>query len=341
VTVFKLSCLAKTYGTRTVLDIEHLEIEGERIYGLLGPNGAGKTTLLNILGFLERPDAGRLHYRSRLVNFHESTLQALRREVVVLDQHPIMFTTSVHKNVEFGLKIRGIPKNERADIVGQALDLVGMGAFANAAAHRLSGGETQRVALARALALSPRVFLCDEPTSNVDVENQAIILQILQRINAEKNITIVFTTHDRVQAARLAHHILVLDHGRIVPTLYENVFSGRIISRDGSHIRLDLGGNTLVVPASGGMTSNSPEVRILIDARRIALVARQPGGGDPNAFEGRVVALSQESEYVRVSADLGIALNLVLPVDLYRRSPLTIGQAITVGIPPEAVQVVG
>jgi tungstate transport system ATP-binding protein len=339
-TVFKLSRLSKTYGRRTVLDIEDLEIEAQRVYALLGPNGAGKTTLLNILGFLERPDAGQLHYRSRLINFAESALQALRREVVVLDQHPIMFTTSVYKNVEFGLKIRGFPREQRADIIREALDLVGMGAFANSAAHRLSGGETQRVAIARALALSPRVFLCDEPTSNVDVENQEIILDILQRINAEKNCTIVFTTHDRSQATRLAHHILFMDHGRLRPAFYENILSGRILSRDASHIRLDLGGNHLQVSASEELKFKSSEVRILIDARMISLVDPQGKDLGPNTLQGKVVALSQENEHIRVLADLGIALNLLLPIDRYQRRPLTIGADITVGIPSEAVQLV-
>ena len=339
-TVFKLSRLTKSYGPRTVLDIEQLEIEERGVYALLGPNGAGKTTLLNILGFLERQDGGSLQYRSQPVNFTESILQTLRREVVVLDQHPIMFSTSVYKNIEFGLKIRGIPEKERTGIILDALDLVGMGDFANQAAYRLSGGETQRVALARALALSPRVFLCDEPTSNVDVENQAIILDILQRINVEKNSTIVFTTHDRSQATRLAHHVLVLDHGRIVPTLYENVFCGRILSRDATRIRLGLGGASLLVPAFEDLPTSSSEVRILIDARMICLEDRQSTDGAHNAFQAKVVALSRENQHIRILADLGFALNILLSVDAYNLRPLTIGQDIGVAIPPEAVQLV-
>lgn len=165
--IYKVTDLIKIYGSRTVLDIAYLEIEKEQIYALLGANGAGKTTLLNILGLLEAPTAGQIYYRARPVTFSESALQALRKEIVLVSQHPILFTTTVFKNLEFGLKIRKIDKKERVRIIDESLDLVGMREFSNAPAQHLSGGETQRVAIARALALSPRVFLCDEPTSSV------------------------------------------------------------------------------------------------------------------------------------------------------------------------------
>jgi len=213
--VYNISQLTKVYGNRTVLDIPLLEIEKGSIYALLGPNGAGKTTLLNILGFLEPPTTGNIFYRLHPVQFSESHLQPLRKVVVMVGQHPILFTTTVYKNIEFGLKIRRIPKKERDLIIEESLDLVGMRHFAQAPAHRLSGGETQRVAIARALAVNPEVLLCDEPTSSVDAENQVAIINILRQINGIKKITIVFTTHDRFQVTSLAHHILFLDHGKL------------------------------------------------------------------------------------------------------------------------------
>ncbi len=110
--IYTVSDLIKIYGSRTVLDIPYLEIEKEQIYALLGANGAGKTTLLNILGLLEAPTAGQIQYRSRPVNYSESALQTLRKEIVLVNQHPILFTTTVFKNLEFGLKIRKIDKKE-------------------------------------------------------------------------------------------------------------------------------------------------------------------------------------------------------------------------------------
>ena len=104
--LYVLSKITSKYGSRTVLDIPLMEIEKGKIYALLGPNGAGKTTLLNILAFLEAPATGDVFYHSTLVSFLESYLQNLRREVVMIDQRPILFTGTVYKNVEFGLKIQ-------------------------------------------------------------------------------------------------------------------------------------------------------------------------------------------------------------------------------------------
>ncbi|OEU64773.1 MAG: hypothetical protein BBJ57_07930 [Desulfobacterales bacterium PC51MH44] len=221
--LYALSKITRKYGSRTVLDIPLMEIEKGKIYALLGPNGAGKSTLLNILGFLEVPTTGDMLYRSETVNFSESSLQNLRREVVMIDQHPILFTSTVYKNVEFGLKIRRIPQKKRKIIIEETLDLVGMSNFIQAQAHKLSGGETQRVALARALAVSPEVLLCDEPTSNLDVENQAAIINTLKQINEQRKITIMFTTHYMYQVSSLAHHTFFLDHGKLTTEIHGNI----------------------------------------------------------------------------------------------------------------------
>ena len=214
--LYRLSKLKKIYQNRTVLDIPFLEIDQGKVYAMMGPNGAGKTTLLNILGFLEAPTSGSVQFGARPVRFAEPSIQALRKDVVMVDQHPILFTTTVYKNLEFGLKVRKIVKSERERMINEALEMVGMRSFAQAQAHRLSGGETQRVALARAFAVSPKVLLCDEPTANVDEENQVIILRILRQINELKGISILFTTHDRSQASSLAQETLLIRRGRIL-----------------------------------------------------------------------------------------------------------------------------
>jgi tungstate transport system ATP-binding protein len=236
VILYHLSQLRKTYHGRTVLDIPFLEIEGGRIYALMGPNGAGKTTLLNILGFLDAPGSGSVRFCSHPVQFTAPALQALRKAVIMVDQHPILFTTTVYKNLEFGLKVRKIAKRDRARTIAESLEMVGMQDFAQAPAHRLSGGETQRVALARAFAVAPKVLLCDEPTANVDEENQAIILRILKQINEQKKITILFTTHDRAQAAALAQQTVFLNRGKITThapesNLYHSPISAKLLPK--------------------------------------------------------------------------------------------------------------
>ncbi len=192
-----------------MLDLPEISFEKGRIYGLMGPNGSGKTTLLHILSFLDTPTSGELFYENQPVSFKEKTL-ALRREVVLVDQHPIMFTSSVYKNVEFGLKIRKIPKFERQKIIEECLDRVGMREFIHADAPHLSGGETQRVAIARALACSPKVMLFDEPTASVDVTHQAVIENIILDLRHDRGVDCIFSTHDRFQASKLADEIISL-----------------------------------------------------------------------------------------------------------------------------------
>ncbi|MBW2348580.1 MAG: ATP-binding cassette domain-containing protein [Deltaproteobacteria bacterium] len=206
--LFRLRGLRRVYGDRTVLDIPELDFREGAICALLGPNGSGKTTLIEILALLRSPTEGILRYRDKLVDFSSGDLHALRREIVMVGQNPVLFSTTVQKNLDFGLKVRKVPKRQRAVRIDEALDLVGMRDFAQADATALSGGETQRVAIARALVCSPRVMLLDEPTSNVDAENQAVIERILGEINRVKGIFVLFATHDLDQAARLSLEVV-------------------------------------------------------------------------------------------------------------------------------------
>ncbi len=214
--IYEISDLTRTYDKRIILDIPFLEIEDGKIYALKGANGAGKTSLLEILAFLETPTRGKLFYKKSPVNFSsKSSLLRLRKNVALVEQSPILFTGSVYRNVEFGLRVRKMEKQKRRRIVKRSLARVGMLKFARAPAHRLSGGETQRVALARAIAVLPKVFLCDEPTSSVDAESRTAIIDILRRVNEQEKTTVIFSTHDHDQSLGIAHHSLTLDCGKI------------------------------------------------------------------------------------------------------------------------------
>ena len=336
-TVYTLQNLVKTYATRNVLDIDSLDIEANRIYALLGPNGAGKTTLLNILAFLEKPTQGRMQFRSKPVQFTDLSMQKLRKKVVVVEQHPILFTTTVFKNVEFGLKVRNIPRKRRSRIVEDVLELVGMRSFSQAQAHRLSGGETQRVALARALAVAPKVFLCDEPTASVDIENQGAILGILRQINAEKKITIIFTTHDRSQTASLAHHTLMLNQGRLVPTTYENLFQAELQNAPNGGMECVIQSQLTVSLSAQSAGNRIGRVRLYIDPEKIELAVRKNGQSHRNAITGRVVSAAEENGRVRLQVDAGMIIHVLMRGDDYAKIRLAAGDLVQVRIHSEAI----
>ena len=336
--LYRLSSVTRVFEDRTVLDIPHLNIEEGGRLALLGPNGAGKTTLLEILAFLERPATGAIDFRSKPVDFSRQELLRLRKQVVMVSQNPILFTTTVAKNVAFGLNVRKIRGKERRRRVADALEQVGMTSFAGAMAHRLSGGETQRVALARALAVSPRVLLCDEPTANVDAEHQAGILRILKEINEGRGISVIFTTHDRRQAATLARETLFLHRGQLAAAGQENVFSAILKSgRDGRGLCQIENGPRLSLPYDG-VSAVQRKVRIEIDPTRLVLGPEAEGRTSENRFAGKVLQVAEERGRIWCVVDIGVWLGLSLSDTVYRRLRPLVGDTVSVQIPSDAVR---
>ena len=335
--LYRLHALKKIHAGRILLDIEHLEIEPGSIYGLLGANGAGKTTLLQMLAFLDHPCSGKIEFRGEKVRFAEKDLQLLRRDVIMVDQHPILFSGTVRSNLDFGLKIRKIVKKEREKIIDRYLDLVDMRSFKKELAQGLSGGETQRIALARALCLAPKVFLCDEPTSSVDVENQNALTAILRQVNEQEKISIIFTTHDRLQAASLAQHTLVLDHGRLVDSLYENFFSC-VLKKEKSGLFCHINGEVRLFLPESTAVKEPGRYKVFIDPKSIEVVmtgTEKPADAD---MHGRVVQLMEEGELIRIVVKSSIMVNVLMPKKRYGELPLKISDKVRLLVNPEKLR---
>lgn len=336
--LYSLSKLKRIYGDRTVLDISLLDIEPEKIYTLIGPNGAGKTTLLNILAFLEDPDQGAISFNSSPVHFSDKTLRQLRQRVVLVDQYPILFTGPVWKNIEFGLKIRKIPKKKRKGIVEEVLEMVGMQNFVNADAHKLSGGETKRVALARALAIRPEVLLCDEPTANVDAENQEIILNILERSNRENKLSLIFATHYLSQAQRLADHTIILQNGKLSGTARENIFTAEMVDSSGDGLLWQIGGVHSLVTYEKQPDQLLQKVKIFIDPKKIQLVsATDVPAKERNLWRGNICKIEMENGWVRVTIDTGLRLDILLQKEIYIEQPYHVGENVTLHITDDSL----
>jgi tungstate transport system ATP-binding protein len=335
--LYRLTDVCQRYKDQTVLEIDHLEIEPGRIHALLGPNGAGKTTLLNLLAFLEAPIRGSILFCGRTVVYSRSEILLLRRQVVLVDQHPIMFSTTVTNNIEFGLKIRKINKPTRLRAIDEVLETVGLQHYKQAAAHELSGGETQRLALARALALNPAVLLCDEPTASVDVENQVIIGTLLQQINADRGTTIVFTTHDRLQAASLAERTLVLEKGRPVPTTHENSYACTFSSRRNGTFFCRLHGQVSIPVATDAVAlPTATNGRVYIDPEKITLIRRDtlPLGSD---VTGTIVLIMAEGDKIRIIVQIGVLMVVLMDRTTYERQRPAIGETVALHFAADAV----
>ena len=215
--VFRCEGLQKRYGSRSVLQLEALDVRAGEILAILGPSGAGKSTLLKLLSFLESPSAGKMYYSGRTISDADVPLQ-IRREVTLVMQAAQLLKRSVATNIEYGLRLRGISPRDPA--VGQYVDRVvqrlGLGALLEQSADTLSGGEKQRVALARALVLKPRVLLLDEPTSNLDPYHIQLIESMVAESHIAEGMTIVMVTHNIFQAKRLADRVALLIDGQLI-----------------------------------------------------------------------------------------------------------------------------
>ncbi len=202
-----------------VLEKINLEVQNGEFICILGPSGCGKSTLLNIIAGLEKPTEGKVFLNGREV------LSPGPDRVVMFQESALFPWLKVIDNVEFGMKIRGVPKKERNERALKYLKMVHLTKFKDVYVHQLSGGMKQRVALARALTLDSEVLLMDEPFAALDSQTKNILLLELQRIWWETKKTIIFVTHNIEEAVLLADKVVVMSSN---PGKIKKVFEIRL-----------------------------------------------------------------------------------------------------------------
>ena len=214
--------LSKKYqsGGAELIVFEHLNLDVERgeMLALVGESGSGKSTLLHLLGGLDRPSSGTIHYGSREISGLADTEQAdfRNREIgFVWQVHYLLPEFTAEENVMMPLLIRGWPRERAASESIARLNEVGLRARASHRAGELSGGEQQRVVLARALVGKPSVLLADEPTGNLDFRTGEMIFELLEGLHQSHQLTSVFVTHN-LSFARRCSRVLGMDKGGLV-----------------------------------------------------------------------------------------------------------------------------
>lgn len=201
------------YGKNTVLDTFDLTVEPGEVMALLGPSGSGKTTALRAVAGFVRPVSGRVFIGDRDV----TGLPPHQRGIgMVVQQYALFPHMRVEDNVAFGMKAQKVAKAEIPGRVAEALEMTGMASYAKRFPRELSGGQQQRVAIARALAIRPGVLLLDEPLSALDAQLRSGMLGELARLHRElPDVSILYVTHDQVEALTLADRIAVMDKARL------------------------------------------------------------------------------------------------------------------------------
>ena len=207
-----LNGIGKRFGDQWILRDLNLQVREGECVALLGPSGCGKSTALRLIAGLERQDEGSIELDGARLD----TIPAERRRIAMVFQSYALFPhLSVRENLNLGLKIRGVAPTQRQQRINSVLDTVRLKEMADRRPQQLSGGQRQRVALARALLRDPRVYLLDEPMSNLDAQLRDELRPELRQLILQGSQPVVYVTHDQQEAMALANRIAVLKAGRI------------------------------------------------------------------------------------------------------------------------------
>jgi iron(III) transport system ATP-binding protein len=215
----RIENLSKHYGAQTemaaVADLS-LDIKDNQFVTLLGPSGCGKTTTLRLIAGYLTPDAGTIRVGDRLVSAPDKVVPPEERGMgMVFQNYAVWPHKTVFENVAFGLRVRGVSRDESRQRVAKVLELVNLTGFETRYPNELSGGQQQRVALARSLVVEPEILLLDEPLSNLDAKLRERMRWELKALQRRTGITFVYVTHDQSEALALSDQIAVMHRGRL------------------------------------------------------------------------------------------------------------------------------
>lgn len=325
---YQLSQIEVRHSGEKVLDIDNLELATNQCSALLGENGAGKSTLMNLLAFVQQPSRGEIKL------FGESTGGELnsqqRKRIGYVAQQPFLLAGSIKDNLTLALKLQHIAKQQHPRLIDEALSIVNLTARADQNATTLSGGELKRAAIARAIVYQPDILLLDEPFSHLDQRHIHQLETTIRSFADQQGKTVIFSSHDRLQALALAESSINLVAGRVTTTPLLNLFHGHCIED-----RFDTGKMQIYI------AEPCPQARhIAIDPREI-VISDQPltHSSMLNRFQGRLIQTTEEAGHIRLLIECGERFHAVITATSMKNLSLQLGNTVWVNFKASAVNV--
>ena len=354
--LFEAINLTQKYELREVVKNVNLRIDKGEVFTMVGPTGAGKTTLIRILDLLERPFSGRLLSDGvDILSGRNYQLEA-RRRMAYVQQRPLVFTMNVFDNVACGLKWRHVKSDVIRHKTEAALERVGMADYKNRLAKTLSGGETQRIAIARALVVEPEVLFLDEPTANMDSVSVEKIETVLTHIINERKITIIMTTHNMLQAQRMASRLGVLINGQLMQTGsvsdifnqpqnkevaefvgVENILRGVVEQKDNEIVRIAVNNEKITAVSNLNV---GEAVDVLVRPEVIVFSSSGEAGSARNVFKCRVCKINTLGALVRIEVMCGFPLLGVITTQAAQELNISIGKELYASFKATAIHVI-
>lgn len=346
-----IDSIGVSYGANRVLNDINLDVRPGEFFALLGPSGCGKTTLLRLIAGFANADSGDIRIAGQSI----SHLPPWKRDVgMVFQSYALWPHMSVARNVAFGLEERRIPKSEIADSVRAALDLVGLGSYAERKPAQLSGGQQQRVALARTIAIEPKILLLDEPLSNLDAKLRVQVRRELRELQQRLGLTTILVTHDQEEANTICDRVAVMNHGVVQQVgrpkdVYEqpnnlfvanflgtaNIVEGRMVSAGQQRLFEAADGLRLPIPPGADVPAGA---RMVFRPQDLRIAPVGEANADVATIAGEVIFCEFLGASVRYNVRAG-ATDLAVDMPFHAGDTLhAIGQPVTLSLAASSVR---
>ncbi|NYT04024.1 MAG: ABC transporter ATP-binding protein [Candidatus Methanofastidiosa archaeon] len=346
-----IESLSNNWGDFTLKNIS-LDIRESEYFVILGPTGAGKTLLLEIIAGLYFPKEGRVMINGNDVTFTSPENRGLG---FVYQDYALFPHLNVKKNIEYGLKLRKVPEEEREKKISELVKMLKINHLLHRNTETLSGGEKQKVALARALAINPKIILMDEPFSALDENTKSRLISDMKELHRSEGITFIHVTHSQEEAILLADRIGIMMKGTIVQVgnpdeifykpvtkeiaqfvKIENIWEGKVTRKKEEEIIVDVNGKEIV--ALSDHFKVGQDVRLIIRPEDIIL-----GKGDTSArnnFKGKVISVIKHGFYHIIRIDCGFEVEAAVTKQSIENLNIREGKDINIFFKATALQVI-